>query len=168
MTNIKKFIDTRYISGEDLLDGYNGLKPEMVVYIDKIEEVETFDQSANKKTKSGGVFLKELNGTPVYKPCIINKTNGRFLIKEFGSVEYEDYYGKPFIMFAQKDSRHGHVVRFKRYTMPVLMANTKDFDNCYKAIHTSGYTMDQIRKKYQVTPEVEALLMQKGGADATI
>jgi len=164
-THWKKNNDSRYIAGEDLQASLHGLRPEMVVTIDKFNDTDTFDQNTQAKKTATGLFLKELNGTPLYKPVILNATNAKFFTKETGSPFMEDWVGIPVTLFAMKDSRHGYVVRFKKYVLPYLSKSGKDFDNCYKAIHTSGYTMDQIRKKYQVTPEVEAMLMQKGGAD---
>lgn len=160
-THWKKNNDSRYISGEDLQTEFHGLKKEMVVFIDRFEDTETFDQNNNSKITKTGLFLKELNGSALYKPVILNTTNAKTLAKECGSSFMEDWIGKPVVLYAQKDSRHGYVVRFKKYAFPVLQASGKDFDNCYNAIHKSGYTMDQIRKKYQVSSEVERLLMTK-------
>lgn len=47
-THWKKNNDSNFISGEDLISGLKGLKPEMVVVIEKFNDAESFDQ---KKTK---------------------------------------------------------------------------------------------------------------------
>ena len=166
-THWKKNNDSRYISGEDLQASLHGLKPEMTVTIERFSDTDTFDQNTQAKKTATGLFLKEVNGTSLYKPVILNATNARFFTKETGSPFMEDWVGVPVTLFALKDSRHGYVVRFKKYMMPVLKSGTKEFDNCYKAIHTSGFTMDQIRKKYQVTSEVEQLLMVKEVTNGT-
>jgi len=164
----KKNLDSRYISGEDLQMEFHGLRKEMIVQIERFNDTDTFDQNTQTKKTATGLYLKEVTGTPLYKPVILNTTNAKFFTKETGSPYMEDWIGHTVMLYAQKDSRHGYVVRFKKYVLPYLAKSGKDFDNCYKAIHTSGYTMDQIKKKYQVTPEVEGMLMQKGGADATV
>ena len=128
-THWKKNNDSRYISGEDLQHGVNigkGLRPEMVVVIDKFEDSETFDQNNNAKIIKTGFFLKEHpSGKALYKPVILNNTNGQFCVGEFGSEYMEDWIGKPFVLYAKPDRRHGFVARFKRYYAP---NNTSDAD----------------------------------------
>ena len=117
-THWKKNNDSRYISGEDLKGGLKGLKPEMVVEIESFEDTETFDQNQNKQIVKTGLHLKEHQGGKVYKPVILNNTNAKFLIKEFNSEYMEDWIGKPFVLYAQQDRRHGYVARFKKYYAP--------------------------------------------------
>jgi len=118
LTHWKKNNDPKYISGEDLKMGVEigkGLKPEMVVTIEKFEDKETFDQNQNAKTLKTGFWLKEVGGKLLYKPVILNNTNAAFCEKEFGSVFMEHWMGKPFVCYAMADKRHGHVVRFKKH-----------------------------------------------------
>jgi hypothetical protein len=117
-THWKKNLDSRYISGEDLKAGLKGLKPEMIVEIESFEDTETFDQNQNKQIVKTGLNLKEHQGGKVYKPVILNNTNAKFLIKEFASEYMEDWIGKPFVLYAQQDRRHGYVARFKKYYAP--------------------------------------------------
>lgn len=160
-THWKKNNDSRYIAGEDLQTEFHGLRKEMNVVIDKFEDTETFDQNKNSKIIKTGLFLKELNGTPLYKPVILNNTNAKFFLKETGSDFMEDWIGVPVVIYAQKDSRHGYVVRFKKYYMPQLVKDSERFHKAKKAIHEQGFTIDQIKKKYQVSAEVEKLLIAK-------
>lgn len=161
-THWKKNLDTRYIAGEDLKSGLNGLSPEMIVYIDRHNDGETFDQNTQTKKAATILYLKEsATNKPLYKPVVLNTTNAKFFIKETGSEFVEDWVGRPVIMYAQKDSRHGHVVRFKKYIKPTLYKDTPDFLKCYNAIHKNNYTMDQIRTRYEVSSDVEKLLMTK-------
>jgi len=117
-THWKKNNDSRYISGEDLHSGLKGLKPEMVVEIVSFEDTETFDQNQNKQIVKTGLNLKEHQGGKVYKPVILNNTNAKFLVKEFASEFMEDWIGKPIVLYAQADRRHGYVARFKKYYAP--------------------------------------------------
>lgn len=128
LTHWRKNNDPKYISGEDLKKGIEigkGLRPEMVVVIDKFEDAETFDQSSQKKVIKTGFWLKELNGTKVYKPVILNNTNASFCIKEFGSEFMEHWIGKPMVLWAMPDRRHGFVARFKKYYPPVQITDTE-------------------------------------------
>lgn len=161
MYHWKKNLDSKFIAGEDLQSGLNGLKPSMVVTLEKFNDTETFDQSKSAKVTVTGLFLKEVGGKELYKPVILNKTNARFFIKEFNSENLFDWVGKPVTVYAQKDSRHGYVVRFKKHIMPNLTHPSVKFDNCYKAIHVNGFTMDKIRLRYIVSTEIEKLLTTK-------
>ena len=160
-THWKKNNDSNFISGEDLISGLKGLKPEMVVVIEKFNDAESFDQKKQSKITVSALYLKEVGGASLYKPVILNKTNAKFFVKETGSDFVDDWIGKPVIVYAQKDARHGHVVRFKKYVFPVLQANTEAFNKCKIAIEKSGFTIDQLRQKYQISTEVEQLLLAK-------
>ncbi len=128
LTHWKKNNDPKYISGEDLKEGIEigkGLRPEMVVCIDRFEDSETFDQQKNSKVTKTGFWLKEYpSGNRIYKPVILNNTNADFCIKEFGSKFLEHWIGKPMILWAQPDKRHGFVARFKKYYPPREITDT--------------------------------------------
>jgi hypothetical protein len=164
-THWKKNNDSNFISGEDLQSGLKGLKPEMIVVIEKFSDAQSFDQTKSAKITVTGLFLKEVGGQSLYKPVILNKTNAKFFVKETGSDFVDDWIGKPVIIHAQKDARHGYVVRFKKYVFPVLLADSEDFKKCKLAIEKSGFSIDQIRQKYQVSSEVELLLTTKSNTD---
>jgi hypothetical protein len=123
LTHWKKNNDSRYISGEDLRSGLHGLKPEMVVVIERFEDAETFDQTKNTKVVKTGFFLKELNGSSVYKPVILNNTNAKFCRQEFNSEYMEHWLNKPFVLYAMADKRHGFVARFKKYYPPATVTD---------------------------------------------
>lgn len=160
-THWKKNNDSNFISGEDLMSGLKGLKPEMIVTIEKFNDAESFDQKKQSKIVVSALYLKEVGGQSLYKPVILNKTNAKFFVKETNSDFVDDWLGKPVVVYAQKDARHRYVVRFKKYVFPVLQKGTPDFDKCKTAIEKSGFTIDQIRLKYQVSSEVEQLLLAK-------
>lgn len=157
-THWKKNNDSAFISGEDLNSSLKGLKPEMVVQIASFTDSETFDQKKQNKIIITALNLVDLAGKKIYKPAILNKTNAKFLIKEFQSEYIEDWIGKPFTMYCQKDSRHGYVVRFKTYILSTLIIDSDNFIKCKKGL-ANGVTMDQIKKKYLVSKEVEEALL---------
>jgi hypothetical protein len=157
----KKNLDSKYISGEDLQLSNKGLKPEMIVTIERFTDDKTFDKNKNSDIIVSALYLKEVGGSALYKPAILNKTNAKFFVKETGSDYMEDWIGKPVIVYAQKDSRHGFVVRFKSYVKPTLIKDSENFKNCKIAIDKGTATMDKIKTKYQVSAEIEALLNAK-------
>jgi hypothetical protein len=154
----KKNLDSKFISGDDLQQSLNGLSPEMPVILVKFNDEETFDQNKQSKIVRTGLIFKTIDGKEVYKPAILNKTNAKFFAKEFGSDFMEDWIGKVAIMYAQKDSRHGYVVRYKTYVKPSLILDSENFKNCKAAFVKDAKNLEVIKRKYNVTPEVEAAL----------
>lgn len=162
-THWKKNNDSRYISGEDLKYGESinkGLLPEMVVSIVSFEDSETFDQNNQSKVlKTGFKLVNVETGEMLYKPVILNNTNGDFCVKEFKSEFLEDWINKPFILFAKPDRRHGFVARFKKY---YPKANISDI-NALKILNESNSIEDlqvkwsQLSKQEQKLPTVTAL-----------
>lgn len=126
----RKNLDKRYISGEDLKDGISmnkGLKPEMVVTIAKFNDAPAFDAKQQKEIDKTAIWLKEFpSGKMLYKPCLLNVKRGSFLSKEIGgnSLFIDDFScDKPFVMYAQADPRHGHIVAFKKYYPPATVTD---------------------------------------------
>lgn len=157
----KKNLDSKYISGEDLQLSNKGLKPEMVVTIERFNDDKTFDKQKNSDVVVSALYLKEVNGAALYKPVILNRTNAKFFVKETGSDFMEDWLNKPVIVYAQKDSRHGFVVRFKSYVKPNLVKDSEMFKQAKIALEKGTATMDKIKSRYQVSTEVEGLLNAK-------
>lgn len=154
----KKNLDSKYISGEDLQLSNKGLKPEMVVTIERFNDDKTFDKQKNSDVIISALYLKEVNGAALYKPVVLNRTNAKFFVKETGSDFMEDWLNKPVIVYAQKDSRHGFVVRFKSYVKPNLVKDSEMFKQAKIALEKGTATMDKIKSRYQVSTEVEGLL----------
>jgi hypothetical protein len=157
-THWKKNNDSRYISGEDLMSRLKGLKPEMHVVIDRFEDAETFDQTTQSKSVKTGFFLKELNGESVYKPVILNNTNAKFCVKEFGSDFMEDWLNKPLVVYAMPDKRHGFVARFKKYYPPSISdVNALTILNQSTSLIELQSNWSKLNKQEQALPTVMAL-----------
>lgn len=146
----RKNLDKRYISGEDLKNGIEmgkGLKPEMVVTLGSYNDAPTFDQKTNSEVSKTAIILNEYpSGKPLYKPVILNVTNGEFLEKEIGggSMFITDFdTTKPFILYAKPDRRHGYVARFKKYYPPAKITD----ENGLKIIGAST-TLDELVKNW--------------------
>ncbi len=157
LTHWKKNNDSRYISGEDLQNGIainKGLQSEMVVVIDRFVDSETFDQNQNKDVMKTGFYLKNVEtGQALYKPVILNNTNADFCIKEFKSQFMEHWIGKPFVLFAKPDKRHGFVARFKKhYPKPTVTP-----ENALGILEAST-TLEELKANWsKLTPSEQAL-----------
>lgn len=158
LTHWKKNNDSRYISGEDLRSGLHGLKPEMVVVIEKFEDAETFDQTKNAKVVKTGFYLKELNGAKVYKPVILNNTNAKFCRQEFNSEYMEHWLNKPFVLYAMADKRHGFVARFKKYFAPPTVTDVEPLRllSLCKSLADLKKTWDELSAQEKNLPTVIA------------
>lgn len=160
-THWKKNNDSNFISGEDLNSELKGLKKEMTVMIEKFNDAESFDQNKQAKIVVSALYLKDLTGKPLYKPVILNKTNARFFIKETNSEFMDDWLNVPVTLYAQVDKRHGFVVRFKKFLKTELIKDSENFKNCKLALAKSGFTIADLKKKYNISDEVEKLLLIK-------
>lgn len=139
LTHWKKNVDSRYISGEDLLNGLKGLRKEMNVQIVSFKDSESYDQKANQKTIVTAISMVDVDtGQMLYKPMILNKTNARFLEKEFNSPYLENWLNKTFTIYAQPDRRHGHVVRCRR---AIIQVDTSS----YVAAMNNCQTLDELK-----------------------
>lgn len=139
LTHWKKNVDSRYISGEDLLNGLKGLRKEMNVQITSFKDSDSFDQKSNQKTTVTAITMVDIDtGQMLYKPMILNKTNARFFEGEFKSPFIEHWINKPFILFAQADRRHGHVVRCRKFIPQVDTSQ-------YIAAMNNCKTLDELR-----------------------
>lgn len=161
LTHWKKNNDSRYISGEDLKNGEvigRGLRAEMVVYIESFENMETFDQSEKKTVVKTGFNLRELNGTKLYKPVIMNNVNAKFCRKEFGSEFMEHWLNKPLVLYAMPDKTHDFVARFKKYYPPAISdVNALTILNQSTSLNELQANWSKINKQEQALPTVMAL-----------
>lgn len=156
MTDWKKNLDSRYISGEDLFYELHGFKKSMVVSISSFKDSETFDQKTQRNVTVTELKLQTLDGKPLYKGVILGKIGrGEVLEAEFGTRSLEDWIGKPFVMKAVADRRHGQVVRFAKYYPPKKDVFTEDkLAPASSAIISGKYKLDQVKVDYQITDEM--------------
>ena len=113
-TSWHKNIDSNFISGEDLTEERKGLKKSMNVMVERFDDRETFDKNTQSTILKSALYLKEVDGNSLYKPVLLNKTNAMFFDKLTKSDKIDDWVGVEVVLFAQADSRHGHVVRFRK------------------------------------------------------
>lgn len=156
----RKNIDANFICGEDLHESVRGLHPEMIVTFSREQNREAYDKNANKKTVVTGIYLKDLTGRELEKPVVMNKINGRFFAKEFGTPNMDKWpKDRPFYIYAQPDPRFNFVVRFRKYEKIIMQIGDKNFVACQKAYQADAKNLEAIRSKYSMAAAVEIALI---------
>ena len=98
---------------------------------------------------------------------VCNSTNAKQIAKLAGTPFIEEWAGKQIILTVQKVKAFGEQhdairVSNKPVVKPTLELNTPTFDKARKAIETKSATVEQIKKKYILSAEVEAALLSNG------
>lgn len=103
------------------------------------------------------------------KPFIINKTNAKTITKVINSPYIEDWSGQRIQLFSKSVRAFGDTVSALRVRsskpkvpkLPELSPELKeDWAKCKEAI-ASGYTIDQIKIKWSLSPKNEKALCAK-------
>lgn len=143
----RKNLDPRYICGEDLIAEQNGFKKELIVRMSKFNDAPTFDQSKQSEvTKTAIWLIDHETNKPIYKPLILNVTNGEKLSELLGnnSIFMEDWdYSIPFVLYAKPDKRHGFVARCKKYHEISKVDDSKAIAELTKAT-----TLDELKSMW--------------------
>jgi hypothetical protein len=157
-THFKKLRNPNYIGSYELMVGSGSI--ELNVTIEKA--VKEIVQNGDKKEEAMVIYLKG------QKPMIVNSTNAKNISKALNSPYIEDWVGKEITLYVAKIRAFGENVdalRVKTVTsikqLPILQLNTPNFDKCKVAISSGQYTIEQIKSKYQVSEEVQNLLLVK-------
>jgi len=104
-----------------------------------------------------------------HKPFIINATNAKTLTKLFDSPFIEDWVNKPFTLFVSKVKVAGDTVDALRIrptlpapkALPDLNPSHAKWEGALTAIQAGNTTIEEIRKRYSLTAENEALLTKQ-------
>ena len=102
-----------------------------------------------------------------YKPLICNQINAGSIIKSTGFKYMEDSIGQKIqlfigIHFDRVAKENIDCVRIRStaiQTKPELKKGTNDFNNVVKAMK-NGYTIDQVKKKFNVSQETEIAILE--------
>ena len=97
------------------------------------------------------------------KPFILNRTNAKTITKIYNSPYIEDWQGKQITLFASTCKMAGDIVECLRIReiapqLPELKKDTPEFEKCKTGIK-NGFTIEQVKSKYNVSKEIEKLLM---------
>lgn len=94
---------------------------------------------------------------------ILNRTNSKMIQKIYGTPYIEEWVGKTITLYAATTKLAGEDVeclriRSQQPRLPELkISDEVNFNNCKRAL-LGAYTMDDIRKKWYVSKEVEIAL----------
>ena len=144
----KKLNNPDYIGAYSLDRG-----KDMTLTIDYVNR-EIITGTGGKKEECTVLHFKEAQ-----KPMILNRTNAKTIQKIYGTPYIEEWAGKKITLFASVTKLAGEEVeclriRPVRPTLPeLLLSDTDNFRNCQQAIR-NGYSIEQIQKKWTLSPEV--------------
>lgn len=132
-----------------------------------------YDTNVNVSgNKTAGYFLEFTDNV---KPMVVNSGNRKIIAKicektknissvdsrkinNWIGLEIELYFDASVKMMG---SVVGGIKVRETYPLPTLIANSEIYNKCKLAIEKSGYTIEQVKSRYQVSAEVEALLNGK-------
>lgn len=162
LTPWQKFFDKDYLGSHNFDDG---------------ERKQVKIKYAGKRivTKPGGKtdeclvidFAQPANGEPI-KPMVVNVTNAKAIQKISGSRHIENWTGTNLTLYVDHNVKYaGKVVDGIRVLIEDGMKAQKDtltkshdgWEACVSAIAVKGYTVADIRKKYNVSSDVQAELI---------
>ena len=102
------------------------------------------------------------------KPMILNATNCKMISKIYDTSYIEDWSGKSITVYAAKVKAFGEYLEALRVrpkkpsdSLPELNPAHTKWDGAKQSIQSGAVTMDQIRKKYSITPENQTLLCSR-------
>lgn len=156
-THWRKNFNPDYLGSWDLLDGES--HPEMNVIITKISREEVIGQDGKKEL----CVVARLKNC---KPMILNATNHRRLAKLFQTPYIEDWVGKSFIVYVEQIKAFGEnhdALRVKQNPkgLPILSPSHPKWEGAKKAIAAGNYTIQDVCKKYDVSPKNRKALCTK-------
>lgn len=164
-THYKKMVDTNWIGTWVLPEG-----KDINVTLTKVVYVKT--NKVMGKVKPGFVAIFAPN--PYFdKPMLLNATNQKRVAKLIGSTYVEDWESVNVdVTLCQEMDKcvtggQDWALRFKTErpvkVLPVLELSSENFINCKSAIESGKFTIDQVKSKYNVSPDVELKLLEKNG-----
>jgi hypothetical protein len=158
-THFKKLRNPNYIGSWDLINP-DGSYNDKVVTIAGVKKEMVHDGKGGQSECMTVSFAE-------CKPMVCNSTNAKQIAKLANTPFIEEWAGKQIILTVQKVKAFGEQhdairVSNKPVVKPTLELNTPTFDKARKAIETKSATVEQIKKKYILSAEVEAALLTNG------
>lgn len=100
------------------------------------------------------------------KPMILNRTNSKTIQKMYGTPYIEQWTGRKITVYASVANLRGDEVECLRIRAvkpenPALkIEDSENFENCKTALK-NGYKIEDIKKKWTISPEVEKALIDE-------
>ena len=157
LTHWKKLENPDYIGAYSIEQG-----KDLIVTIEKVVR-EMVTGTGGKKEECSVAYLKG------QKPFILNRTNQKTISKVAGTPYIEQWAGKQIILYVAHIKAFGEdnveCLRVRpilpQVTLPELKeTDTVNFDKVFLGMQ-NGYTIEQVRTKWNVSNEVEQLLTAK-------
>jgi len=150
-THWKKLNNPNYLGAYSLGDS-----KEMKVTIEKVVK-EMITGNGGKKEECTIAYLSN------EKPMILNSTNCKIITKNLGTPFIEDWQGVTITLYVALIKAFGEdnveALRVKsEKKLPDFTPKNKKWNEAKKALLNNQVTIEQIRKKYTLTPENEKLL----------
>ena len=151
-THWKKSFDSPYLGSWDLED-----YKDITLTIDKA--VMEMTKGLKENSIKNIVYFKEK-----FKPMICNSGNSKVINKLAKSPYMEDWKDTKITLFVKEVRAFGEnhdALRVKPITdkLPVLTKEHKNFSKVKEAVKGGNYTIEQVKKKYQISIEVEKLIL---------
>lgn len=148
LTHWKKKYDPDYIGAHTLMDGSDN--PELLVTINRIES----RMVTNIDGKNESCVVAVLEGQ---KPMILNATNLKSITKVLGTPFIEQWAGRQITLYVKKVKAFGDVVDALRVRETIskesLTPTHPKWNDAKSAIKAGTVTIEQIQKKYVVSPQ---------------
>ena len=159
LTHWRKGFNPDYLGAYSLAPDYR----DIIVTIDYVrQDVEVIDQNGKKSPCMVAYFVENC------KPMILNVTNSKVLVKLSGSEFIQKWSGMKVQIFVAKVKVAREQVDalrirpFKPQTeLPELLPNTETWDNAINHMVSNGFTIDQVEKKYKLSPESKVQLVKE-------
>jgi len=156
-THWRKLDNPNYMGAYSLMDGQD---KDLVVTIEKVVIEDVKNDRGTEQCKVA--YLKG------HKPMILNATNCRTIEKIYQTPYINDWNGKQITLFVAKIKAFGDVLDALRVrpskpkeTRPELTPQHPKWKGAKDAIATGSYKIEDVKKKYILSPENEVLLCSK-------
>jgi len=165
LTHWRKGFNPLYLGAYSLAPTYK----DWILTISNVQQdVEVVDQDGKKGYAMICHFVENC------KPMILNATNSKVIVKISKSEFIEKWIGLKIQVFVAKIREPGakkgsnsmidclRIRPFKPVTeLPELLPNTETWDNAINHMVSNGFTIDQVEKKYKLSPESKVQLVKE-------
>lgn len=159
LTHWRKGFNPDYLGAYSLAPDYR----DIILTIDYVrQDVEVIDQNGKKSPCMVAYFTENA------KPMILNVTNSKVLVKLSGSEFIQKWSGLKVQVFVAKVKVAREQVDalrirpFKPQTeLPDLLPDTETWTNAVNHMVTDGYTVEQVEKRYKLSPESKVQLIKE-------
>lgn len=154
LTHWKRLVNPNYLGVYSLENG-----KDMTLTIDKVTR-EVVITTGGKEEECTVAYFKEN-----VKPMILNRTNSKMIQKIYNTPYIEQWRGKRITVYAattklaKEDVECLRIRQMKPENPLLLMTDTENFNKCKTAIK-DGYTLEEIKRKWTISSEVEKALLE--------